>query len=542
MSVVNKVFAQLIVAALFGGYAILGIYNGYEAYIHRASYLYWDPAAHAYYGVKLTVALESLNPLRILAVLNEQVLWPPLHSILQVPFMIAMGKTFLASSICSMAFLGLFFVLLAFCYQQVSNSWLGLVVLLAFALTSPTTLAFGSMPMLEIFGAVFTALAAALYLKKSSWFPLSLSLLFFLKYNYFVYVFMPFVVLEYGPYLIQQLKSKKLLILKQLTRFQAFVIVYVLLLLTILVTGGFKIGALSLRGIGNPAYVLYILLLIRALITKEYIKIWSRLKGTGWEWFVIPVGIWLLIPIPNRIKTLVSFGINVPLSGYSPKQLSYYSFYLENLHVYFASGILMGACLALAFTTSIIYWKDKKILFLSGLFILPLLLMTINQNKQDRYLYTFVFTLWILAATLVGRFSILILRSVAAITLCALMMISYNYRDTANLIAWPFIPACLDEPILHIAKSVINEKRIVILGVSNDLSPSLIMFHIQREKLFNDRTKFGWKLSDLETGSRLIMLEGREGTISPLPSTIRLKFLNKITFDNCLKVTSYTVE
>jgi hypothetical protein len=538
----TKRFTQLVVATLIGTYAIFGVYRAYEGFIHRANYLYWDPAAHAYYGVKLTAAVESLNPLRIISVLNEQVLWPPLHSILQLPFMVVIGKSFLASSICSMVFLGLFFVLLTFCYQQVSTSWLGLAVLLIFVSTSPITLGFGSMPMLEVFGGAFTALSAGLYLRSSRWFPLSLTLLFFLKYNYFVYLFMPFTALEYGPYLIQQFKSKKFRILKGLSRFQIFLILYLFLLLTILLTGGFKLGSLSVRGIGNPAYVLYLLLLAKIAITKEYKKIWSKLKGTGWEWFVIPVGIWLLVPIPNRVKTLVSFGINVPLSGHSPKELSYYSFYLENLQGYFASAIVLIICAVMALTTLIIYCKDKKILFLAGLFILPLLLMTINQNKQDRYLYTFVFTLWILAAILIGKLSSLILRSFFAISLCTLMAFYYDYRDTTKVIAWPFIPACLDEPIHQIAKSVVNEKKIVMLGVSNDLSPSVIMFHIQYEQLFKNRTQFGWKLNDLEPGSRLIVLEGREAAIPSLPPAIRLKFLNKVNFNNCLKVTSYSVE
>ncbi len=478
----------------------------------------------------------------ILSVLNEQVLWPPLHSFLQSPFMVVLGKNFVASSICSMVFLGLFFVALTFCYQQLSTSWFGLGILLLFASTSPFLLAYGTMPMLEVFGAFFTAISAGLYLKNSKWFPLSLTLLFFLKYNYCVYVLMLFLLLEYGPRVFEKFRSKKFRILFGLSNFQIFIITYLIVLLSILITGGFKIGSLSVRGIGNPLYFLYLMILARTIITKQYIGIYNKIKRTGWESFIIPVALWLLIPIPNRVKTLVSFGISAPLSGHSPRHFSYYSYYFENLNVYFASVIILALCTGLAIVLVFTHWRDKRILFLIGLFVLPFLLMTVNQNKQERYLYTFIFSLWILAAVFIGNLSRFVLRSVCAITLCTLTIFSYDSTDTTKLIAWPFVPACLDEPLRFIASSVVDANRIITLGVSNDFRPALIMYHIQSEKLFNNRTQFGWKTQDLQPGSHLIVIDRPQEPPFHLPSQINLNFINAATFDNCLKITNYVVK
>lgn len=533
---------QIALAIGIASYCSANVYYAYQGYVHRADKLYWDPATHAFYGVKLTLALQSLNPLKVLAVTNEQVLWPPLHSYLQVPFMLALGKNFFASSVCSFFFLVMCFIALAYCYQQISSDWFGLVFLLCLAGTCPFYLAYGSMPMLEIFGATLTIWSAALYMRHSRWFPLSLALLFFLKYNYCIYLLLPLAVTELVPRIISFRKKAPAKLISLITPFRLIVATFAFLLFVILVTGGFSIKGLSVRGIGNPLYILYLIVLIRAAFKRQYAKAWNRIRGTGWEWFVIPVLIWLLIPIPNRIKTLVSFTINAPLGGHSPNEFSYYTYYLQILPEYFASQIIMGICLMMALAGVWKYRHNKNSIFLSLLFFLPLILMTLNQNKQERYLFTFIFTVWILASLTIAGISNVSVRAIYAASLCLLMIYPNNVQKVKQLVSWPFIPAYIDPAVEFIAGEVSEDKVVRILGVSNEMSPALLSYHIQKRNHFRTDQNIDWRLEkDPPQDSHLIVIQHPDNKVV-IPSLQPIRLVNYRAFANGLVIQHFVLK
>ncbi len=542
MSLLWKRLIQFGMAIVAGGFAVAQVYGVYEGYIHRSDYLYWDPAAHAYYGIKLTVALQSLNPLTIASATNEQVLWPPLHSYLQFPFMLFLGRNFLASSICSLTFLFLFFISLTYCYQQVSEDSFGLIFLLVLAGSSPFLLAYGTMPMLEIFGAVLTSWSAALYIKGSRWFPLSLALLFFLKYNYCFYLLMAVAAVDMGPFIVERLRRNGSEVLSLLTPFRVFVICYLLGITAILITGGFIIGNLKVRGIGNPLYFLYLLLITRIIVKKQYVSLWKKMRGTGWQWFVVPVGLWLLIPVPNRIRTLVSFAINSPLSGHSPGELSYYTYYFENLQKYFTSLPMLIVTVLLAVGCLLKRRHEKNILFLVALFVLPLLLMTLNQNKQERYLYSFVFSLWLLAAFFITTLTQKSVRVICVVLLCGLAIFSYDHERLSVLVSWPFPPMTIEAPVKFIAEELAAAQEIVVLGSSNEMSPALLAYHIQKKSDFKTKQRFSWKLErDLPRGADIIVIERSDTPTNTLPSSL-LKLVKTRNFKTGINVTHYLAQ
>lgn len=471
-------------------------YHIYREFAPRADWLYWDPAAHAFYGVRIAESLLHFHPVDFLHTLNEQTLWPPLHSLLQLPFQIAFGPGFSAAALCSFAFLALIFPALTLVNQKVNYSWSAWAAVMTLAATSPIYAGYGSMPMLEIFGAVFTMISAGLYLRKSRWFPLSLTFLFFLKYNYCIYVLLAVGVL--------QLLSRRSpggsatrpygQLLKTVGVFGWFVIVYLAALALILITGGFRIGKLSVHGIGNPLYALLLIVVIRAFITGQHKTVWRKIRGTGWEWFVIPVLIWLIIPVPNRVKTLVSFAINSPLGGQKPAELAYYTFYFHALTAYFSHPAVAWSCLAGAVITAILFRQRREILFLALLFALPFLLMTFNQNKQERFLFTFIFPLWILIGEGINRIPQVILRWAASLAVIAACLYFYDIRAVRDVVAWPFVPSSVEPQVREIAQQAAPVLEVRILGTRNDISPALLSYHIMKITGYDRMPHIDWEL------------------------------------------------
>ncbi len=443
----------------------------------RWDYLTWDPATRAWDGMRLALDISHGNLLKLLADTNSLVLWPPLHSYLQVPFFLLMGMNFHSASSCSLIFLALFFPCITFLYQQLERGWAGWLTLMAFSATSPFLLGFGSTPMLEIFGATLTAFSAGLYLKQSRWFPLSLTFLFFLKFNYCVYLLLP-VAVSHGS--IPHFWS----FAKRLTPFRVFVIAYLMFLALILVNGGLAIGPLIIRGIGNPAYVLFLIVVARAFLKRQHHTIRHRIRGTGWEWFVVPVFFWMLIPVPNRVKSIVTFAVNTSLNSPSPFELAYYIYYFRKFHLYFADHGMAWLCLAVAVSVVYFFRKRRDIVFLGLLFFLPLTLMTINQNKQERLLYTFLFTLWVLCSFGIARIANSVLRYAAVITFCLTLLLSYDSGTVREFVKWPFSPFRFHSPINFIAKRVAEAGEIRVLGVTNEMSPASIAYHVARRSGF----------------------------------------------------------
>jgi hypothetical protein len=499
----------LILSLAIGIYCAAQTYEIYRGLEHRADYLYWDPAAHAWYGARIALAVRSIDILSLLSTVNEQVLWPPLHSLLQLPFQLILGPGFRAASICSFVFLALTFPALAFLYQQFERdgenaggaAWAGWFVLMTFTASSPYYAGFGSMPMLEIFGAAFTAFSAALFLRHSRWFPASLALLFFLKYNYCLYLLMPILFLHAIEWIRQDRLRE---FWRERSSFQWFVAVYLACLAAIFVTGGFRIGKLSVRGIGNPLYILLLIVVGRAMIRRQFIDAWRRIRGTGWEWFAVPVLLWLLIPVPNRVRTLVSFAVNAPLSGHSPAEASYYTFYFRALSVYFSTWWLGGMCLAGAAACAFLLRRNRSVRFAFLLFVLAFLLMTLNQNKQERFLFTFTFALWILCSFAVSRIPQAVVRAGIAAALALLCVNYYDIRTTREQVAWPFVPLSVEEPVQFLSKQTAGAENARILGASNEMSPALLAFHVARASGSANRPRLGWDLEKaVPAGTRI---------------------------------------
>lgn len=476
-------YTQLVFALVIGCLCAIQTYSVYAQFLPRSEYLYWDPSAHAFYGVKIAVDLQHLDVLQLLSDANEQTLWPPLHSFLQVPFQLLAGPGFYAAALASLFCYALFFLALTFLFQQLKTDFFGWIVMMAFAVASPIYSGFASMPMLEIFGATMTAWSAALYLRNSRWFPLSLALLFFLKYNYCLYLALPVLALQF----------------REFPRSRKFWIP--------LCGGVLILGILHFLGygLGNPLTVLCWLLLIYLVAAGHARNWWRKIRGTGWEWFWAPVLIWMLIPIPNRFRTLFQFAVNEPLGGYSAWHPDYYLFYFRQLPSYFSDVWPALLCAGMAVAAVVWFRKTREVVFLGLLFALPFLLMTANQNKQDRFLFTFVFALWALAGCLVSKIDRKPIRFAAAFAICALVFSFYHLSAANRWISWQFAPGDVRGPVNFIASEAASERDVRIVGVSNELNKSLLLYHIYRESNFEHLPHVEWTLEEKPQAGELVI-------------------------------------
>lgn len=486
--------AQLALALAIGVFCAVQVYSIYQRYDLRSDFLYWDPAAHAFYGVKIAVDIKSLNVLSLIKDTNDQVLWPPLHSYLQAPFMLTFGTEFRSSFLCSLAFYALFFVSATFLFQEIGISFCGWCVLMSFVATSPIYAGYGCLPMIEIFGATFIAFTISLYLRKSKHFPLALMMLFFLKYNYCLYVAASVLVFEIAKrssqFRIHDLRNA----VTYVSSFGIFVFGYLLFLLVILVTGGFKIGSLSVSGIGNPLTILVWIVLIRSVLKKDIVKYWTKIRESGWTSFVVPIFVWMLIPVPNRFRTMVDFAINKPLSGLSITDFGYYSFYATKLSLFFSNNAALIVCLLGAIVTTIAFRNTEKIKSLALQFCVPFLLLTLNQNKGERQLIPVVFLLWVLIAGGVARIRSLAIRVAVTILICFIALWHFHWSSAKAYVQWPFIPI----ESKHIGQYVVNEiresgsKEVRVLGTRNDISEALLLYGVAKEANFKNVPHIAW--------------------------------------------------
>ncbi len=481
---------QVILSLLLGIAAATYSYSVYSKYEKQWNYLTWDPATHGWDGMRLAVYIQQFRPLKLLVETNRLVLWPPLHSYLQIPYFLMLGFDYRSAVLCSLTFLALLLPALTLLYQRLSDSWAGWLVLMTLTVTSPMFLAFASMPMLEIFGAVLAVFAGYLFLQKSKWFPLSLTFLFFLKYNYFFYLLLPVLLFHVSEDNIRRIYDWA----KTMKSLAVILLLFMLFGVFILLTGGFELGSVSVRGIGNPAYAVFLAVLAILIWKKQHLPLWQTIKGSGWEWFVFPVLIWLLIPVPNRIRTILSFAINKPLGSPPPTDPDFYLYYFQKLPLYFADYWVAWLSLVTGIAVTVLYRKRKEILFVAGMFWLPFFLMTLNQNKQERYLFTFIPVLWILFAYAIDRIPQKALRFGAALAVCCTLVFSLNLSTVRRTIRWQFVPASVRSPLNFIARSIGDAKEVRVLGVTNELNPASIQYHSAVQSQFTVEQDFDWEL------------------------------------------------
>lgn len=310
----------------------------------------WDPAKYGAAGLRLAAALRRLDPLTFLGGVSELSSWPPFFPLLEVPAFLFFGPGY---GVPKLLVVGLFVLTAVALWwagrglDRRDGGWVGLLAA-GFFLASPFSQLFGTLVMLEVPGTLLLAGALGFYLRSveeggtpdevggtsdgtpdevggtppGSTPPGSFSwrgccactvALFFCKYNYGLLWLLPLAVAEArrvaGSWRgVVTAVGRRLAAVDFRRPGVIVLLVYLLLLAAIRLSGGVdaEVAGVRLRAtsIGNPVYLLYLVLVARLLWRPR--RSWQRWRDvrrrigergrTFARWVVAPIALWMLIP------------------------------------------------------------------------------------------------------------------------------------------------------------------------------------------------------------------------------------------------------
>ncbi|HVP15232.1 MAG TPA: hypothetical protein VMS88_06790, partial [Terriglobales bacterium] len=443
------------------------------------------------------------------------------HSLLLAPWLIARGIDYAAADqLSSVLFAGAVLAIFAAGagLDRARGAWVGAAAA-ALALTAPLYRLFGTLAMLEMPGAFLLALTLALWIRESRR-PgsrgatiaagLSTTALFLCKYNYGLLWLPPLAwhvwsTEEAG--MRARIRDRVRAALRErrwLRPFPLLVIAYALGLLAILVTGGgaFRIGGtwVSIRSPGNPAYLLYVVLLARGALAIRrgggarvaWGRLSPRLRALA-ATVAIPLGVWFLIPVPNRVKELFGFVTN-RVTGPSPWTAAGLLDYPRVfVHEYAPAPVAGWIVLALACVPRRSRRPADRLL--DAAFAFGFLATVAHRDHDPRFLFTTALLAWLRAARTAVEWADVLLKPLRKIpwareavwTAALLTLLIGGWRlapsraSVAEARRLQNSPAAFVPVLDRVLEEVDRARgRCVVLGFSNWLSPGLLHWEALR--------------------------------------------------------------
>lgn len=474
----------------------------------------WDLATHLSHGWLDYHLLITGQIHRLFADLWRQGYWPPGLSLFQIPFFVLLGGDPFAGLWSSAAA----FVLLAaagaliLTRDERPGRAPGAAVFVLLLTSSPYLLAYATVTMTEMLGAVVqlaAVLAYAAYVgqpepRRAKWLALSFTALFFVKYNYFVLLAIPFVIhlwLERTWDASWQARSTLLAdIVRRSLRSPAGVILvlYVLVLTIVLMTGGFSVNVagqrISIRSIGSSGHIL----LYGSVAWLAYRHWTGRID---WKrifalepliqpfliWFALPITVWLASPHPNHIRDLVNLVLNRPMGEASLE--AGIDAYLDALRqAYFYSDLVLLLALA-SFVALVLRYRTQAPWMRLLLLAIPIQFaaIAVHQTRFPRFLLLTVVLLCLAAASQIGRWIAALVRGHASIVVASILFViaaavpaAIVRQDRFETVAFEHYTRSesLHAALRTIRSQLTDRDRLVIVGQSNQLSPALFRLAI----------------------------------------------------------------
>ena len=504
----------------------------------------WDLATHLNHGWEDYHLLVTGRIDRLLWDLWLQGYWPPVLSIYQIPFYLSLGGTIesgLRSAIGAFVLTGILGCALMW-RQWREAAALPAAIFLGLIVSSPYLLAYASVTMTEIVGAAAQLAVLVAYVAyrqdpspaAARAFAVSLTVLFFTKYNYFVLLVAPLVIYEWldrplGP------DQSKLANLRRWMRFGLssptiwFLVVYLAALLVVMRTGGFEFDVLgqriSVHTVGNSGHIVLYLLLARLWYLHHQQRIpWDRLVAADPRvrpllvWFALPVVIWFAFPYPNHIRDFFNLVINRPLG--EPSIGAGAVIYIDALRrdYFYREWVLIGAASVFAIAASQYRRQPPLMKWLILAIPLQLAVVAIHQTRFPRFLLLTVVLLCVAVACETGRwFAGSKWRRIAGVVLAPAVLSAgvlvsktvvteerfravafENYTDNSSL------RAVFDS----IRRELKPDDRLAIVGQSNELSPALFRWELGPPSGFpcSPFEIGGARGKDLGTATRVLLL------------------------------------
>jgi hypothetical protein len=474
----------------------------------------WDLATHLGHGWLDYHFLVTGQIPRLLWDLWLQGYWPPALSIYQVPFYLVLGSGMTSGLWSSpVAFVLIAVTGSALLWRQWSyGSLLPASLFLALLMSSPFLLAYATVTMTETLGALAQLLVLLGYLsyrqgsspRTARLFAVSLTVLFFVKYNYFVLLVGPLVLYEWLERTSGWRQARRLTSLARRMRSVLSSPTGAFVGLVCRRTPGrryhrwfeFQLFGrrVSVRSIGNTG---------RWCSTSSWAAVYLHRRGRiDWVrltsadprirplliWFVAPVTIWLASPYPNHIRDFTSLLLNRPLG--EPTVGMGIAAYVDALRTAYFYADWTLAFVVAAFGVAAVCYRQQPPLMQWLILAIPLQFAAIalHQTRFPRFLLLTVVLLCLTAASEVGRWFAgswpgrLVTGLLAPMVLAAGMVAARHVvtEERFRVVAFEHY---IDSEALRTAMDAIRgelsaDDRLLIVGQSNDLSPALFRWEL----------------------------------------------------------------
>ena len=492
-----------------------------------------DRNGHFDYGQNMAVALEHGNFYRFFDELEKGRAWPPLHGLLVAVAEVLTGNDWRFAVLPGIAgwMLMLFgiFLVSEMIAAPTGLGWAAGLIALVIAALSPAHRIFATDIMLESLGAGLTVAVLACYARAAEdrtselWWratALTLTLLFFEKYNYWLIVALALVLAEWPrilkvcirlarapgwkSFLVRQSCAPLNLVLAVLLA--AVVVIYVRVPGPF-VWHGVKVGIYPPENILTAAFVVFF---IQAAIT---IRHWDwKPRGVPirmlWNWHLLPLAFSFLLP--RRLSAFLAYLNPISNPGEAkprnfPDSVAFFkgAFSLD----YHVSGVMAALVLGLA---GIAAWQWRKlapgaraVLFcvLAGL-----VLIVAHPNQKSRFLHTWLPVVWIAAgaggAIVLSRFAFPRVSAVVGLVALSLAggkswLSSGHSPETGNRALEPY--SLLDSSDGWLAE--LKDFRRVAFVASQPCRPFVHWTFLNR---FLDESRFEWpRWQEAGSGSEL---------------------------------------
>jgi hypothetical protein len=475
----------------------------------------WDLATHLGHGWLDYHLLATGQIPGLLWDLWLQGYWPPGLSLYQVPFYLMLGGS-MASGLWStpVAFVLIALTGSALLWRQWNDgALLPASLFLALLMSSPFLLAYATVTMTEMLGALAQLLVLLCYLRyrrrpgprTARVFAVSLTVLFFVKYNYFLLLAGPLIVYEWLERTSGSSHSQRMAGLSRWTRrvlsspTGLVAGLFIAGLLIIVRTGGFEFRLLgqrvSVRGVGNSGHVVLYILLGRLWYLHRRGRIdWGRLTSADPRirplllWFCVPVTIWLASPYPNHIRDFANLVINRPLGD--PTVGTGIATYLQALRTAYFYTDWTLAFVVIAFGVAAARYRQQPPVMRWLVLAIPLQFAAIalHQTRFPRFLLLTVVLLCLVAASEAGRWFAgrrsgrLVAGLLAPMVLMSGVAAARHVvtEERFRVVAFEHY---IDSEALPSALGAIRgelraEDRLLIVGQSNELSPALFRWEL----------------------------------------------------------------
>ena len=507
----------LLIAATAAAAYVMRFVGLHTIEVVRARHLMpqWDLATHLGHG---WVDYHLLATGRIPAFLWDlwlQGYWPPGLSLYQVPFYLLLGGS-MASGLWSTppAFVLIALTGSALLWRQWRDgALLPASLFLALLMSSPFLLAYATVTMTEMLGALAQVLVVFCYLgyrqspgpRTARLFAVSLTVLFFVKYNYFLLLAVPLVVFEWLERTAGWGPSQRITGLARWTRRVLAspgglaLALFIAGVLIIVRTGGFQFQILgqrvSVRSIGNAGHVVLYILLARLAFLHWRGRIdWGRLTSADPRirplllWFGVPVTIWLASPYPNHLRDFFNLVINTPQG--EPTVGTGVAAYLQAFRTAYFYADWTLAFVGIAFAVAAVQYRKQPPAMQFLILAVPLQLAAIvfHQTRYPRFLLLTVVLLCLVAASeagrwLAGRRAGRLAGGVLAPVVLAFGVVAARHVVAEERFRVLAFELYTDSGALRSALDAIRGEvragdRLLIVGQSNELSPALFRWEL----------------------------------------------------------------